>query len=176
MVLTAFRSGLFVRPEPLTHFLHADGLPFVVSGPVSSDLRMLSGAAGAVAYDLEQPMRLTTASSATNNHSISTFIFSFANRSESEQRTLCLPEHGVPKDLQIPRPCCGLNLPEPWLVESSTTVIIPFDDRVFFVSSLNCAQFPIGLSKVAQTLDPISGSQFLARGRGLGERWLPGSV
>jgi hypothetical protein len=42
-------------------------------------------------------------------------------------------------------------------VESRATVIIPFDDRVIFVSSLNCAQFSGRLSEVAQTLDAISG-------------------
>ena len=61
-------------------------------------------------------------------------------------------------------------------MESRATVIIPFDDRVIFVSSLNCAQFPIRLSEVAQTLDAISGSQFLVGGTGLGERWLLGTV
>jgi hypothetical protein len=71
------------------------------------------------------------------------------------------------KTCRSPKPCCRLKLPEPRLVESSTTVIIPFDDRVFFVSSLNCAQFSIRLSEVTQTLDPISGSQLLAGGRGL---------
>jgi hypothetical protein len=71
---------------------------------------------------------------------------------------------------------CGLNLLEPWLVESCTTVIIPFDDHVLFVRSLNCAEFPCRLSEVAQTLDPISGIQLLVSGKGLGERWLPGTV
>jgi hypothetical protein len=52
-------------------------------------------------------------------------------------------------------------------VESSTTVIIPFDDRVIFVGLLDRAQFSIRLSEVTQTLDPISGIQLLARGRGL---------
>ena len=40
--------------------------------------------------------------------------------------------------------CCGLRLPERRLVASRSTVIIPFDDRVVFVSLLNCAQFPKG--------------------------------
>jgi hypothetical protein len=61
-------------------------------------------------------------------------------------------------------------------VESHTTVIIPFDDRVLFVSSLNCAESSSRLSEVAQTLDPISGSQFLAGGGGLDERWSLGTV
>jgi len=69
-----------------------------------------------------------------------------------------------------------LNLLEPGLVESHTTVIIPFDDRVIFVRLLNCAEFSSRLSEVAQTLDAISGIQVLVAGRGLGERWLPGTV
>jgi hypothetical protein len=74
------------------------------------------------------------------------------------------------------RPSCGLNLLERQLVESHATVIIPLDDRVLFVSSLNCAEFSSWLSEVAQTLDTVSGCQFLASGRGLGERWLLGTV
>jgi hypothetical protein len=69
-----------------------------------------------------------------------------------------------------------LNLLEPRLVESHTTVIIPLDDRVIFVSLLNCAEFSSRLSEVAQTLDAISGIQFLAGGRGLDEAWLLGTV
>jgi hypothetical protein len=61
-------------------------------------------------------------------------------------------------------------------MESRSTVIIPFDDRVLFVSSLNCAEFSSRLSEVAQTLDTISGSQLLAGGRWLGERWSLGAV
>jgi hypothetical protein len=61
-------------------------------------------------------------------------------------------------------------------MDSYSTVIIPFHDRVLFVSSLNCAEASIRLSEVAQTLDPISGSQLLAGGRGLGERWSFGTV
>jgi hypothetical protein len=62
------------------------------------------------------------------------------------------------------------------LVESRTAGIIPFDDRVIFVSLLNCAEFPIRLSEIAQTLDAISGIQFLVGGRGLSEAWLLGTV
>jgi hypothetical protein len=61
-------------------------------------------------------------------------------------------------------------------VDPYTTVIIPLDDRVLVVSLLNCAEFSIRLSEVAQTLDAISGSQLLAGGRGLGERWSLGTV
>ena len=61
-------------------------------------------------------------------------------------------------------------------MESRTTAIIPFDDRVIFIRLLNCAEFPSRLSEVAQTLDAISGSQFLVGGRGSGEAWLLGTV
>jgi hypothetical protein len=61
-------------------------------------------------------------------------------------------------------------------MDSHSTVIIPLDDRVLVVSSLNCAKFSIGFSEVAQALDPISGNQFRAGGRQLGERWSPGTV
>src|ERR1700687_649694 len=70
----------------------------------------------------------------------------------------------------------GLNLLERRLVDSHTTVIIPFDDRVIFVSLLNCAELSSRLSEVAKTLDAISGTQFLAGRRGLGEWWLLGAV
>jgi hypothetical protein len=53
-------------------------------------------------------------------------------------------------------------------VESRATVVIPLDDRILFVSSLNRADFSSWLSEVAQTLDPISRSQLLAGGSGLG--------
>ncbi|HEX9111046.1 MAG TPA: hypothetical protein VF845_06170 [Terriglobales bacterium] len=62
------------------------------------------------------------------------------------------------------------------MVQSCATVIIPFDDRVIFVSLLNCAEFPSRLSEVAQTLDAISGIQFLIGGRGFGEAWLLGAI
>jgi hypothetical protein len=57
-----------------------------------------------------------------------------------------------------------LNLLEPWLSEPHTTVVIPLNDRVIFVSLLNCAEFASWLSKVPQTLDAISGIQFLVGG------------
>jgi hypothetical protein len=55
------------------------------------------------------------------------------------------------------QPCCELHLLERWLVESHTTIIIPFDDCVLFVRSLNCAEFSSRLSEVTQTLGAISG-------------------
>jgi hypothetical protein len=71
---------------------------------------------------------------------------------------------------------CALNLLEPRLVESHTTGIIPFDDRVIFVSLLHCAELPSRLSEVAQTLDAISGIQVVVVCRWLGEAWLLGTV
>jgi len=70
----------------------------------------------------------------------------------------------------------GLNLLEPRLVQSHSTVIVPFDDRVIVVSLFNCAEFSSRLSEVAQALDTISGSQFLLGSGGLGERWPLGTV
>ena len=61
-------------------------------------------------------------------------------------------------------------------MESHTIVMIPFNDGVVFVSLLNCAELSSRLSEVAQILDAISGTQFLAGGRGLGERWFLGTV
>jgi len=61
-------------------------------------------------------------------------------------------------------------------VESHTIGIIPFDDRVIFVSLLNCAEFPSRLSEVAQTLNAIFGLQVLDVWRWLGEAWLLGTV
>jgi len=69
-----------------------------------------------------------------------------------------------------------LNLLEPRLVEPLTTVIIPLDDRVLFISLLNCAEFSSRFAKVAQPLDAISGIQFLARGGGGGEARFLGTV
>ena len=69
-----------------------------------------------------------------------------------------------------------LNLLEGRLMESHATIVIPLDHCVLFVSALNRAEFSGRLSKVAQTLDAISGNQFLAGGRGLGERWPLGTV
>ena len=70
----------------------------------------------------------------------------------------------------------SLNFPEPRLVQSHTTVIIPLYNRVVFVRLLNCSEFSSRLSEVAQTLDAISGSQFLVGSRGLDEQWFLGTV
>jgi hypothetical protein len=73
-------------------------------------------------------------------------------------------------------PIPQLNLLERRLVESGTTIVIPFDNRVFVVRSLNRAQFPIWFPEVAQTLDSISWSQFRVGCTGLTERWLLGTI
>jgi hypothetical protein len=65
---------------------------------------------------------------------------------------------------------------EPWLVESHATVVIPLDNRVLIVRLFNGAQLPSRFSEVAQTLDAISGIQFLAGGRGFGEARFFGTV
>ena len=61
-------------------------------------------------------------------------------------------------------------------MESHTTVIIPLDDHVIFVRWHNRTKFSGRLSEVAQTLDAISGMQFLVGRRELGKRWLPGAA
>lgn len=78
--------------------------------------------------------------------------------------------------LQVDPGSVGLNLLERRLAESLSTVIIPLDERILFVSLLNCPQVAGRLSEVAQTLDTISGIQFLVGGGGIGERWLLGTV
>src|SRR5207245_936362 len=70
----------------------------------------------------------------------------------------------------------GLNLLKPRSMESPAPVIIPFDDRIIFVSLLNRAEFSSLLPEVAQSLDAISGIQFLVGGSRVAERWLPGTI
>jgi hypothetical protein len=69
-----------------------------------------------------------------------------------------------------------LNFFKPRLVQSCTTVIIPLYDCVFFIRSLNCAEFFSRLSEVTQALDPISGTQLRIGRRGLDEPWSLGTV
>ena len=61
-------------------------------------------------------------------------------------------------------------------MDSRSTSIIPFDDRVLFVSSLHRAEFSRRFSEIPQTLDAISGIQLLVGGGRLRERWLLGTV
>jgi hypothetical protein len=107
------------------------------------------------------------------------FFFKEASSSSKEWVKAVMPSASNPSvifPMSIPAWPGGLNLLERRLVESRTTVIIPFDDRIIFVSLLNCAELSSRLSEVAQTLDAISGIQFLAGGGGLGERGLLGTV
>jgi hypothetical protein len=60
-------------------------------------------------------------------------------------------------DRHLARSVAGLNLFERRLVQSLTAVTIPFNDRIFFVGLFDCAELSGRLSKVAQTLDAISG-------------------
>jgi hypothetical protein len=46
-------------------------------------------------------------------------------------------------------------------VKSRATITIPFDQRVLLVRALDCTNFSIWLSEVAQSFDPVSGIQFL---------------
>jgi hypothetical protein len=62
------------------------------------------------------------------------------------------------------------------LGQSDTTVIIPSDEGVIFVRLLNCAEFSVRSSEVAQTGDAISGTQFPANGSWFGKRRPPGTV
>jgi hypothetical protein len=61
-------------------------------------------------------------------------------------------------------------------MESRSAVMVPFDDRIIFVSSLNRAEFSSGFSEGAQTLYPIPRIQFLAGGGGIDQRRPPGAV
>jgi hypothetical protein len=61
-------------------------------------------------------------------------------------------------------------------MQSQTTAIIPFKERVVFVSLLNCAEFSRRSSEVAKALDTISGTEFLAGSGGLEEGWLLGPL
>jgi hypothetical protein len=62
------------------------------------------------------------------------------------------------------------------LAKSHTTVIIPFDERVIFVCLLNRADFSGWLSEISQTLDAISGTEFLVGGGRVCKRWLFGTI
>jgi hypothetical protein len=63
-----------------------------------------------------------------------------------------------------------LHFLKPRLPDFHTTVIIPFDNRIILVRPLDCTDLPGRYSEVAQTLDPISGTQFLAYAGRLCER------
>jgi hypothetical protein len=54
--------------------------------------------------------------------------------------------------------------------------MIPFDDRVVFVSTLYGAELLCWFSEIAQTLDAITGSQFRVRTRRAIKRWPLGAI
>jgi hypothetical protein len=80
----------------------------------------------------------------------------------ARKRSGSIGTHG--KLRHLARPGAGLNLLERRLAQSLTTVTIPLNDRVIFVGLFDCAKFSGRLSEIAQTLDAISGIQFLASG------------
>lgn len=61
-------------------------------------------------------------------------------------------------------------------MDPHAAVTIPFDDRVIFIRSLNCAGLSRGYSEITQTLDAIAGVQFLASGRRVSKWGSPGTV
>ncbi len=69
-----------------------------------------------------------------------------------------------------------LNFLKPRLAQSHSTIIIPLDDSILFVGSLNRAEFSGRLSKITQALYSITGIQFRVGSRGLDERWSLGTV
>jgi hypothetical protein len=69
-----------------------------------------------------------------------------------------------------------LDLLQRRLVNPHEAVIIPAYDRIIVVGLLNCAEFSCWFSKVAQSLDSISGIQLQIGGGGLGKRRPLGSV
>src|SRR6202041_4194770 len=62
------------------------------------------------------------------------------------------------------------------LLVSLPPLLFPLDDGVLFVRLFNCTHFPGRYSEVAQTLGPISGTQFLACGKRLCQRRPLGAV
>jgi hypothetical protein len=61
-------------------------------------------------------------------------------------------------------------------MHSRATVIVPLYDCVIFVSALNGAELVCWFSKIAQTLDAITGTQFRVGSRGSSERWPFGAI
>ena len=71
---------------------------------------------------------------------------------------------------------CVLSFLERSLAESLAPIVIPFDDCVFFINPLDCAEFASRLSKISQSFDTMSLFELLICGGGLGERWPFGTV
>ena len=61
-------------------------------------------------------------------------------------------------------------------MNSYTTVVIPFDERIIFIHLSNRPKFSSRHSKVAQTFDAISGTQISASAGRVDKRWLLGTV
>jgi len=61
-------------------------------------------------------------------------------------------------------------------VDSYAAIVVPFDDCVIFVNLPNSAEFSSRHSEVTQSLDTISGIQFLVSGAWFDKRWLLGTV
>jgi hypothetical protein len=55
------------------------------------------------------------------------------------------------------------DLLKPRLPDFHTAVIIPFDNCLILIRPLDCTHLPGRHSEVAQALDPIPWTQFLAR-------------
>ena len=71
---------------------------------------------------------------------------------------------------------CGLHPLERRLVDSDTSVIIPFDERIIFIHLSNRPKFSGRHSEVTQTLDAITGTQISASAGRVDKRWLLGTV
>jgi hypothetical protein len=61
-------------------------------------------------------------------------------------------------------------------MKSRATVTIPFDHRVLIVRALDCTDFSIWISEIAQSFDAISGVQFLISIETSPEWWPLGTV
>jgi hypothetical protein len=61
-------------------------------------------------------------------------------------------------------------------VQNHAAVAVPFDEGVVFIGLLDCSTVAGRLSEVAQGLHTISGTKFLAGGRGLGKRRSFGTI
>jgi hypothetical protein len=78
-------------------------------------------------------------------------------------------EAGIWAALTGPRLSIDLHLLEQGLSQLNTTIAIPLDHSIIFVRFLNCAYYAARLSEVAQTLDSISGVEFLIDCSGFGK-------
>jgi hypothetical protein len=58
------------------------------------------------------------------------------------------------------------------LLQSRSPVLVPFDNSIILVRSLNYAEFSGRPAKVAQALDAIARNHFLLGDRPFANRWL----